>query len=214
MFFEKKNQIYVISGFSGVGKGSLLNKVMENMKEQVELVKSCTTRLPRVEGEDYTFLSVEDFEKLNQEGGFLEMNIYNGNYYGTPRKEVERILKEGKNVVLEIDINGYKQILSQKLIDKENLHSLFIVSNAEELFKRLKIRNTEDMQKILKRMESAIAEAKDTGIYDFILENDDFDRAARQLEIFLLGGELKDQNVFDKEMFIKDAEYIVKKYSL
>ena len=137
---------------------------------------------------------------MRQKGEFIEVNTYSGNSYGTSKRELERILETGKNVILEIDTNGYKQVLSSGLFEKE-------------LFNRLKKRNTEDMEKIITRMKNAIVETADIGRYDLVLENNDFEHALNQLKMFLSGKELKTSDSFDPEKFIMDANEIVRGYT-
>lgn len=205
-------EIFVISGFSGAGKSSLCEDVLKKI-EGVELVKSYTTRPSRKPGENYTFVSLDTFAQMEIDGEFLETNTYNRNRYGTPKREVERLLQEDKNVVLEIDVQGYKKILSSELFSRTNLHSVFIVASAQELFYRLKDRNTEDMNKILERMETAVAEAKEIGFYDAIIENNDFNNASKELERFLSGSRLINKT-FNAESFVKDAENIIQQHCM
>lgn len=213
MCSKKGRQVYVVSGYSGVGKNSLLKMALKDVSESAELAKSCTTRYPREDDEKYIFLSIEQFEEMRQKGEFIEANTYSGNSYGTSKRELERILKIGKNVILEIDTNGYKQVLSSGLFERANIHSIFIVTEAEELLSRLKKRNTEDMKKIIARIKNAIGETADVGLYDFVLENNDFEHALNKLKIFLSGKELKTSDSFDVEKFIVEATEIVRKYT-
>lgn len=214
MCSKKSRQVYVVSGYSGVGKNSLIKMALEDVGESVELAKSCTTRYPRADDEKYIFLSIKQFEDMRQKEEFIEVNTYSGNHYGTSKRELERILETGKNVILEIDTNGYKQVLSSGLFEKENIHSIFIVTEAEELLNRLKKRNTEDMQKIMARIKNAIGETTDIGLYDFVLENNDFEQALNQLKMFLSGKELKMSDSFDAKKFLIEANEIVRKYTL
>lgn len=205
-------EIFVISGFSGAGKSSLCEEALKKI-EGVELIKSYTTRPSRKQGENYTFVSLDTFIQMEIDGEFLETNTYNRNRYGTPKREVERLLQQDKNVVLEIDVQGYKNILSSELCSRTNLHGVFIVASAQELFDRLKDRNTEDMNKILERMETAIAEAKEIGFYDVIIENNDFETASKELEKFLSGCKLEKQ-LFNAERFVKEAEGIIQQHCM
>lgn len=201
-------EIFVISGFSGVGKSSLCEDVLKKIKG-VECVKSYTTRPARKSEENYTFVSEETFSQMEIEGEFLETNTYNRNRYGTPRREVEQLLQEGKNIILEIDVQGYKQILVSGLGSRANIHGAFIVADAQDIYNRLKDRGTEDLNKIIERMETAIAEAKEVGLYDVIIENSDFKIAASKLEKFLSERKLE-RSLFDVDNFVKEAEGIIR----
>lgn len=170
------SKLLVISGPSGVGKGTIV-KHLEDMYEQegkkLYLSISCTTRNIRegeVDGVNYYFISEKEFKKRIKKHDFLEYNIYGtGKYYGTPKSTVLKYLKDGYDVILEIDINGYKQI-------KENFPDcvgIFIMPpNTEELYNRLKNRNTEDEETIRVRIETAKKEIAENDIYDHIIVNE------------------------------------------
>ena len=170
------SKLLIISGPSGVGKGTIIGHLQErykNEKKKLYLSISCTTRKPR-EGEknkvNYYFISEREFKKRIAKNDFLEYNIYGtGKYYGTPKSTVLRYLKKGYDVILEIDINGYKQI-------KENFPDcvgIFIMPpDIDELYNRLKNRNTEDEETIRVRLETAEKEISENYIYDYIIVNE------------------------------------------
>ena len=170
------SKLLVISGPSGVGKGTIVKHLQdkyEKLNEKLYLSVSCTTRSPRegeVDGINYFFISEKEFKKRIKKKDFLEYNIYGtGKYYGTPKSNVLKHLKDGYDVILEIDINGYKQI-------KENYPDtigIFIMPpDEEELYNRLKNRNTEDEETIRVRLETAKEEIKGKDIYDYIIVNE------------------------------------------
>ena len=170
------SKLLVISGPSGVGKGTIVNHLEEmyqENKKKLYLSISCTTRKPRdgeIDGVNYYFISEKEFKKRIKNNDFLEYNIYGtGKYYGTPKSTVLKYLKSGYDVILEIDINGYKQI-------KENFPDtvgIFIMPpDIEELYNRLKNRNTEDEETIKIRIETAKREIKENSIYDYIIVNE------------------------------------------
>ena len=170
------SKLIVISGPSGVGKGTIIKSLKDLYKEnnkKLYLSVSCTTRSPR-EGEknkvNYFFISERKFKSLIKKNDFLEYNIYGtGKYYGTPKSTVLKYMKKGYDVLLEIDINGYKQI-------KENFPDavgIFIMPpDINELYNRLKNRNTEDEEVIKVRLETAKAEIEEKDIYDHIIVNE------------------------------------------
>ena len=170
------NKLIVISGPSGVGKGTIikhLEDIYEEKNKKLYLSVSCTTRSPR-EGEqdgiNYFFITEREFKKRIKHNDFLEYNIYGtGKYYGTPKSTVLNYLKDGYDVILEIDINGYKQI-------KENFNDavgIFIMPpDIDELYNRLKNRNTEDEEVIKVRLETAEKEISENYIYDHIIANE------------------------------------------
>lgn len=169
------SKLVVISGPSGVGKGTIVSHLKEMYQEKQEklyLSISCTTRNIR-EGEidkvHYYFISEEEFQEKIKNNDFLEYNQYGtGKYYGTPKSTVINYLNDGYDVILEIDINGYKQI-------KENYPDcigIFIMPPDEnELYKRLKNRNTETEEVIKTRLETAKYEIANKDIYDYIIVN-------------------------------------------
>lgn len=203
-----KNNIYIISGFSGAGKSSLCKDALNNL-DNIELIKSYTTRLPRGAKDDgYHFVSKDTFKQMDSKGEFLETNFYNDNYYGTPLGDVKRCLEMGKDVVLEIDVHGYHKILECSMFDRDNIHSIFVVTDAEELSRRLCSRSTEDMNKILSRMQAAVEETKTIDCYDVILDNDNYHDSVEKLRNFFMGEELEN-DAFDKEAFVKEAAFMI-----
>ena len=180
-------KLLIISGPSGVGKGTIvhiLEDLYQENNKKLYLSVSATTRNPRegeVDGINYFFITEKEFKKRIKEQDFLEYNIYGtGKYYGTPKSNVLNYLNKGYDVILEIDINGYKQI-------KENYQDavgIFIMPpDINELYNRLKNRNTEDEETIKVRLETAKREIKERDIYDYIIvnENNKSDVAAKEI---------------------------------
>lgn len=204
-----KENIYIVSGFSGAGKSSLLKEALKNT-ENVELIKSYTTREPRDEKDDgYHFIEKETFRQMERNGEFLETNFYGGNYYGTPLGDVKRCLGKGKSPVLEIDPNGYRKILDCGLF--ENICSLFVAAQADEISRRLCTRGTEGMEKIMKRMQTAVEECEKLDFYDVILENKDYLESIRKITSFLQGEKVS-ADEFDTAYFVKEAEFLLYAY--
>ena len=168
---KKQGMLIVVSGFSGVGKGTAVKELVK--KPGYSLSISATTRQPRVgeeHGREYFFKSVEEFEALIKENGFIEHARYVNNYYGTPRAFVEEQLAEGNNVILEIEVKGALQIKAQY----PNAILIFIsAANAEELKMRLTGRGTETREVIDQRMKRAAEEALSIKDYDYFVINRD-----------------------------------------
>lgn len=177
---NSKGKLIVYTGASGVGKGTIMKRLLDK-DDTVRLSVSATTRAPRpgeTHGREYFFISKEDFEKMIRENGFLEYASYCGNYYGTPKKAVEDLLKQGLNVFLEIEVQGGVQVL-EKCPD---CTSIFILPPSyEELENRLRGRGTEPEDVILKRLEAAKSEMQFADRYDYVVVNDDADRAADEI---------------------------------
>lgn len=172
--------LIVVSGFSGAGKGTLMKRLVEDY-EDYALSVSATTRAPRageVHGREYFFLQREQFEKKIEENGLIEYACYCDNYYGTPREYVEQQLSEGKDVILEIEIQGARKIKAQY---PEALLLFVMPPSAEELKRRLIGRGTETMEVIEKRMRRAAEEAEGIEDYEYIVINDDLDVCVREL---------------------------------
>ena len=169
---EKKGIIVVVSGFSGAGKGTLMKKLVKQYPNYA-LSVSATTREPRegeVEGREYFFKTVEEFEQMIAENQLIEHARYVGNYYGTPREYVEKQLLEGKDVILEIEIQGALKI-KEKYPDA--LLLFVMTPDAKTLKERLTNRGTESAEKIASRLNRAAEEAEGVEQYEYIVVNDD-----------------------------------------
>lgn len=168
---SNRGLLVVYSGFSGVGKGTVMKEMLKR-EETFRLSVSATTREPRpgeVDGREYYFITKEKFLKMIEKDEFLEYAQYADNYYGTPKKAVEDMLNEGYNVFLEIEVQGGLQIM-EKCPD---CLSIFIVPpSLEVLEQRLRGRGTETEEVIDKRMKAALVEQEYTSRYDFVVEND------------------------------------------
>ena len=177
---KTKGIIVVVSGFSGAGKGTLMKELIKRY-DNYELSISATTRNPRPgeeNGREYFFVSKEEFEKLIEEDGLIEHACYVGNYYGTPKKFVQDKLDAGKDVILEIEIQGALQIKKKF----PNALLLFVMPpSVDELEKRLRGRGTETDDVIHGRLLRAKEEGQGIDEYDNIVINDDLDTCVKQL---------------------------------
>ena len=172
----RKGVLTVISGFSGVGKGTIVKKLVSEHDEYAVSV-SATTRNPRPgeeNGRDYFFLTNEAFESMIKDDGLIEYAKYVDHYYGTPRAYVERKLSEGKDVILEIDAQGALQITKQY---PDALLIFIVPPTADVLRERLKGRGTEDADTIKDRLSRAAEETAYIKNYEYVVVNDDLERA-------------------------------------
>lgn len=181
-----KGRLFVLAGPSGVGKGTLRSRALANIDDLTYSI-SCTTRAPRAgerEGRDYRFVSRRDFEDRIAQGLFLEHASVHGNYYGTLREDVEREIEAGRDVLLEIDVQGAGQIKEQ-IPDSV----LIFVSppSLEVLEQRLRQRKTETEETIRTRLENAKEEMERVSEYDYNILNDVLERAAEELRGIILG---------------------------
>ena len=171
----KKGILVVASGFSGAGKGTIMKRLMSEYGENYALSISATTRAPRPgeeHGKDYFFLTTEEFEAMIARGELVEYAKYVNNYYGTPRAYVEEQLEAGKNVILEIEIQGALKI-KEKF--PETVLMFITAPSAEELKERLIGRGTETQEVIDARMSRAYEESLGVESYDYLVVNDDLD---------------------------------------
>lgn len=180
----KKGILIILSGPSGVGKGTLRKRLIEMHPElNLQYSISMTTRKPRegeVDGKDYFFVSEEDFKNNIKSGNLIEYTKFVGNYYGTPRDYVEKLTNESKNVILEIDIEGAKKVM--KTYNPQNLLSIFITARSIKVIEdRIRNRRTESEEQIKERLNKAKKEMHLSYIYDFVVINDDLDRAANEI---------------------------------
>ena len=182
---KRKGILIIVSGFSGAGKGTLVKKLLEEYSNYA-LSISATTRQPRpgeADGREYFFLQKEEFERKIAENGLIEYAAYCDNYYGTPREYVEQQLAAGKDVILEIEIQGALKVKKQY----EDAVLLFVMPpSAEELRRRLVGRGTETKEVIDKRMHWAAEEAEGIEAYDYIVINDDLQTCVRQLHEIIM----------------------------
>lgn len=205
-----KGILTVVSGFSGAGKGTVMKRLLES-RDNYALSISVTTREPRegeAEGREYFFRTKEEVEKMIREDQLLEYAKYVDHYYGTPRKYVEDRLAEGKDVILEIEIQGALQI--KKKVPEAVL--VFITPpSMEELERRLTDRGTEPPEVIASRLARASVEAESMDKYDYILVNDKVEDCVETLRHLILSEHLRSQRNMDFICKIQDESRIFKK---
>jgi guanylate kinase len=180
-------KVFVITGPSGVGKGTLIEQLLERVPE-LELSISATTREPRageVEGRDYFFLTPEEFRRRLEAGDFLEHASYSGNYYGTLKEEVQRRLAQDRSVVLEIEVQGARQVRDE-LGDDAVL--IFIAPPDEDVLReRLEGRGTDSREAIEQRLRTAEVELAARSEFPLEVVNDEVQKAASELEALVRG---------------------------
>lgn len=179
-----KGRVYIISGPSGSGKDSVLKKVFER-KTDINFSISSITRDMRpgeIEGEKYNFITRERFEQMLKNDELLEHNVFVGNYYGTPKAPVINSIESGKDILIEVDVNGAAQIRKKM----PEVVSLFIMPPSLEVLKeRLTGRGTDDKEVITKRMNEALREISCAKDYDYIVVNDNLDDAVNNVLLIM-----------------------------
>lgn len=182
-----KGLLIIYSGPSAVGKDTVLNEILNDKDLNLALSVSMTTRKPRPgekEGVEYFFVSEERFNSAIMNNELLEYAEYVGNFYGTPLAYVEKNRNEGKNVVLVIEMEGRKKVLDKV---KDNVISICIVPpNMKELEKRMRLRKKDSEETIRKRLNKAKEELKHTSDYDYVVENDTIEQAAKDIKKIIL----------------------------
>ena len=184
-----QHRLMVVSGPSGVGKGTIVKTLIKRREDVVESV-SCTTRAPRegeTHGKEYFFLSKEDFLQRLEKQDFLEYDEHFGNYYGTPKSFVEETLKT-KSVILEIDVVGGINV-KKRFPDAALV--MIVPPSVEELKRRLEGRDTETAEQIENRLSRLDYELSQKDKYDFVVVNDDLERAICEVEAILDGSTCK-----------------------
>ena len=195
-----KGGVFIISGPSGSGKDTVLAELFRNRPDLLFSISSVTRpmRSGEREGEKYNFISREKFEYMIKNDMLLEHNVCVDNYYGTPREPVERAIAEGKDIIIEVDVNGAAQIRGKM----PEAVSIFIMPPSfEELKRRLRGRGTESEELIEKRLNSALGEIKRATEYDYIIVNDNITAAADDILSVILSSSFKtdrQKNIIDE----------------
>ena len=206
---KKYGKLVVISGFSGVGKGTVVKELVKQF-EHFAVSVSMTTRSPRkdeVHGVHYYFVSDEEFEKTIREDGFYEHAGYVGHYYGTPRAFVNEKRERGVHVILEIEVQGAMQI-KEKF--PETVLIFVTTKDAAEMERRLTNRGTESYEVITDRLKAAIGEAEQMCHYEYVVINDDLQECVAQLnEIILTEPDGPRYDPAFKEQFVEGLKEIV-----
>ena len=188
-----KGKLFVVSAPSGCGKGTILFEVLNNNKNLFYSV-SATTRAPRegeIDGVNYYFLSKDEFKREINNGGMLEYAQYCDNFYGTPKKKVVEKLEQGIDVILEIETNGAMQV---KGVMPEAVLIFILPPSVLELRRRLNKRGTEEESVIEKRVKEAKDEIRRAFNYDYIIMNDELDKAIEDFEAVLKASKLTKEN--------------------
>lgn len=206
---NNKGLLIIISGYSGTGKGTVVKRLLEKYDERYALSISATTREPRdgeIDGREYFFKSKEEFEEMIANEELIEHACYVDNYYGTPKSYVEDRLNEGRNVILEIEIQG---ALNVKELFPDSVLIFLLPPSVEELEKRLRSRGTETDELVNARLERAVVESESVYNYDYIVINDDIEECVDTINGIIPVEKLR---VSHQRSFIKKIEDDLKAY--
>ena len=198
---NRKGLLLVVSGPSGAGKGTIC-KALLNKNDQIKLSVSATTRKPRngeVHGVNYFFIEKEEFTKMVENGEFLEHAQIYDNFYGTPKAAIIECLEKGKDVILEIEMQGARQI---KEVYPEGVFIFVLPPSLEELKSRIVGRGTETQEEIEKRFSCAFEEINQIVNYDYFIVNEDIEKSVNDVEAIILSEKNKvtryKNNIIDK----------------
>ncbi|KMY53564.1 MULTISPECIES: guanylate kinase [Bacillaceae] len=192
---KEKGLLIVLSGPSGVGKGTVRKEIFSQPDVKFEYSISMTTRAPRageVDGVDYFFKSREEFEQLIAEGKLLEYAEFVGNYYGTPVDYVRETLDAGRDIFLEIEVQGAQQVREKF---PEGLFIFLAPPSLSELHSRILTRGTESDDVIKGRMEKARKEIEMMSLYDYVVENDEVEKACSRIQSIIVAEHCRRERV-------------------
>ncbi len=207
---KKQGSLIIISGTTCAGKGSVIKKLLANHNDIV-LSISYTSRPKReseIDGVDYYFVTKEEFEKKIAAGDFLEYaQVHYGDYYGTPKKEIIKQLEKGKDVILEIDVQGAKQI-KEKF--PETILIFIMAPSMEEVKRRIKMRGDENDEQIVNRFRHAYQEINQVNNYNYVVVNDDLQEAVSKVEAILVSEKLRVDRI--EEIAVENEEEIIHEF--
>ena len=190
-----KGKLIIFAAPSGAGKSSLINKIIERDLNNFELSISATTRAQRdgeTHGKDYFFISDNEFNELKNSEAFIEYAVVHGHQYGTLKSFINEKLDTGTNIVLDIDVQGFKQI---KEVIKDTISIFIIPPSIEELSKRLTMRGLDSDETIKERLINAKTELKSAELFDYIVLNKDFDKALEEISSIIFSNSYKNNDV-------------------
>mgnify|MGYP004570898897 FL=1 len=207
---KKRGSLIIISGTTCAGKGTVIKKLLERNKNMV-LSLSYTSRPIRkgeVDGMDYKFISHEEFERKIENGDFLEYaKVRYGEYFGTPKENIDNLLESGKDVILEIDVQGAKQI-KEKL--PETILIFIMAPSMEEVKRRIKARGAETAEQIVDRFQTAYKEINEVNKYNYVVVNDHLEEAIQKVEAILISEKCRVDRI--EEIYVENQEEIIHEF--
>ena len=207
---NKRGSLIIISGTTCAGKGTVIKELLKR-NDNLTLSLSYTSRPIRkgeVDGVDYKFISHEEFEEKISNGDFLEYaKVRYGEYFGTPKENVEKILESGKDVILEIDVQGAKQI---KEMMPEVILIFIMAPSMEEVKRRIKARGAETAEQIIDRFKTAYKEIDEINKYNYVVVNDEVENAVKKVEAILISEKCRADGI--EEVYVENQEEIIHEF--
>jgi len=207
---KKRGSLIIISGTTCAGKGTIIKRLLEH-NPNMELSISYTSRPIRggeTNGVDYYFVTQEEFEQKIKNGEFLEYaEVHYGKYYGTPKKELEEKLSSGKDVILDIDVQGAQQI---KEMMPETILIFILAPSMEEVKRRIKARGLENNEQIIARFEAAYREINEINKYNYVVVNDILEDAVLKVESILISEKCRVDRI--EEIYVENKEEIIHEF--
>lgn len=207
---KSQGDLIIISGTTCAGKGTVIKKLLEK-RNDVALSISYTSRGKRtneIEGKDYFFVTKDEFEEKIKNGDFLEYaKVQYGAYYGTPKVEVLKILDSGKDCILEIDVQGAKQV---KEMYPQAILIFIMAPSMSDVKARIKARGMENNEQIIERFKVAYNEINEINNYNYVVVNDDLDEAVKKVEAILISEKLRVDRI--EELNVENEEEIIHEF--
>ena len=207
---KSHGDLIIISGTTCAGKGTVIKNLLER-NDNMCLSISYTSRAPRgkeIDGEDYYFVTREEFEKKIDNGDFLEYaKVRYGEYFGTPKKEIQEMIDSGKDVILEIDVQGAEQI---KKKFPETILIFIMAPSMEEVKRRIKARGFENNEQIIDRFKTAYREINEISKYNYIVINDELEDAVKKVESIIISEKCRTDRI--EEISVENEEEILHEF--
>lgn len=207
---KKQGDLIIISGTTCAGKGTVIEQLLKR-NDNLTLAISYTSRAIRageVDGKDYIFISRDEFERKIENGDFLEYAfVHNSNYYGTPKKEVKEMLEAGRDVILEIEVQGAQQI---KEMFPETILIFIMAPSMEEIKRRIKVRGSENNEQIIDRFQTAYREINEIPKYNYVVVNDEVESAVQKVEAILMSEKCRVDRI--EEISVENQEEIIHEF--
>lgn len=204
---KKRGSLIIISGTTCAGKGTVIKELLKE-NDNLLLSISYTSRYMRdgeVNGKDYYFVTNEEFEKKIENGDFLEYaKVHNSYYYGTPKAELDNLLNEGKDVILEIEVQGAKQV---KELLPETILIFILPPSMKEILRRIKSRGKETKEQIVERFKTAYKEINEVNKYNYVVVNDKLEDAVRKVESIILSEKCRVDRI--EELYLENEEEMI-----